>query len=57
MQVKIYGEEKEVNSLATTKHKTKLFEEPKVVNGEQDGVKILLDVVKLEEIGMGCIWF
>jgi hypothetical protein len=57
MQTKISGEEKEVNSFATTKRKRKLLEELEVVNGQQDGVKDLLDVVKLMESGMGCIWF
>jgi len=67
MQVKISDEEKEVNSLVTSKCKMKLLKELKVVNnqqesleamnGQQDGVKDLLDVVKLVELGMGCIWF
>jgi hypothetical protein len=26
------------------------------MNGQQDGVKDLLDVVKLLELGIGCIW-
>jgi hypothetical protein len=66
MQVKILDEEKEVNSLITSKCKRKLLKEHKVVNdqqeslesmnGQQDGVKDLLDVVKLLELGIGCIW-
>lgn len=66
MQAKKFGEE-EVNSLVTSKFKRKLLKKPKVVNnqqesleamnGQQDGVKDLLDVVKLVELGMGCIWF
>ncbi len=66
MQVKISDEKKEVNSLATSKCKRNLLKEPKVVNdqqesleamnGQQDRVKDLLDVVKLVELGMGCIW-
>jgi hypothetical protein len=67
MQAKISNEEKEVNSLITSKCERKLLQELKVVNdhqeslgamnGQQDGVKDLLDVVKLVELGIGCIWF
>jgi hypothetical protein len=67
MQAKISDEEKEVYSLVMSKCKRKLLKEPKVVNDQQeslktmncqqDGVKDLLDVVKLVELGMGCIWF
>ncbi len=46
MQAKISSEEKGVHSLVMSKCKRKLIEELEVMNGQRDGVKDLLDVVK-----------